>query len=121
MQEKILRLAAEIIGEESPRQELLEALCTIAEAAWRERLRDGVAAEDCSEAFCCAAALTAAADYIAARTGSGVTSFSAGEISIQEKSGGEDGQLAQSLRQTAQTLMRPYAVPEGFCFKGVRG
>ena len=29
--------------------------------------------------------------------------------------------LAESLRRTAERLMAPFAVPDDFCFRGVRG
>ena len=118
MTEQILELARRMCGAEDE-DALLEALCHASETAWTARLKDGVAAEDCGEAFLCAAAFTAAADYLNGQGGS-VESFTAGEISIKKQSGaGNHG--AEAMRRTAERLMAPYAVEEQFAFKGVRG
>ena len=61
-QETILPLARIISGAGQEEEALLEPLCQAAEAQWRGRLRQGVAAEDCGETFACAAAFTAAAN-----------------------------------------------------------
>ena len=100
---------------------LLEALCQAAEAVWTARLRDGVSVESCEEAFCCAAAFTAAADYAVGQEADGVSGFSAGEVSVQMRNGNGRTAVADALRQTAERLMAPYAEPEDFCFKGVWG
>lgn len=121
MSERILALALGMTGANETEQAVLTALCAAAEAAWMARLLDGVAAEDCAEAFCCAAAFTAAADFAVSRSGDSVASFTAGEISIKGKDSEESAGLAASMRQTAERLMAPYAEPEGFCFKGVQG
>jgi len=121
MQERILALAMGIVGADERNQELLKALCIAAETAWMARLREGVAAENCGEAFCCAVAFTAAADFSVGRSCDGVASFTAGEISIKGKTGTEGAAQAAALRKTAERLMEPYAIPEEFCFKGVRG
>jgi len=114
MGERILALAAEIVGGEPT--ELLRALCGAAETAWRGRLCPGVEVEDCGEAFACAAALSAAADYLAGQ-GSGVTSFTAGEVSVRTGGGG----APEALRQAAARLMAPYGRAERFDFRGVPG
>lgn len=121
MQERILALAIGIVGASENEQQLLEALCIAAETAWVARLREGIAAEDCGEAFCCAVAFTAAADYIIGRSGNGVASFTAGEISIKGKDGSDGTIQAAALRQTAERLMTPYTEEKAFCFRGVRG
>lgn len=118
MGEKIAALAAEITGcggEDS----LLQALCAAAEAAWRGRLRAGVTEEDCPEAFCCAAAFTAAADYLLSRNEGGIASFTAGAVSIRTRESG--GSLAAGLRQAAERIMAPYGAPEDLCLRGVPG
>lgn len=119
MEEKILALAAEIVGGEA--STLLTALCQAAEAAWRGRLREGVAAEDCEEALCCAAAFTAAADYLLSRGSGGIASFTAGEVSIQTRTGGDGSALAGALHLAAERIMAPFGEPEGFDFRGVPG
>jgi len=102
-------------------QPLLETLCHAAEAAWSARLKNGVSPEDCGEAFLCAAAFTAAADFAVSRNSEGVESFTAGELSIRRSGSAEDRVQADALRKTAERLMAPYAEPESFAFKGVRG
>lgn len=119
MEEKILALTAEIVGGEP--SDLLTALCQAAEAAWRGRLREGVAAEDCEEALCCAAAFTAAADYLLSRGSGGIASFTAGEVSIQTRTGGDGSALAGALHLAAERIMAPFGEPEGFGFRGVPG
>ena len=117
MTDRILALACQMCGAEEG-DALLEVLCHISETAWTARLKAGVTAEDCGEAFLCAVAFTAAADYLRGRDG-GVESFTAGEISIKKQSTGSGG--AEAMRKTAERLMVPYAGEAQFAFKGVRG
>lgn len=118
MDEEILRLAQTISGGEE--SELLGLLCRSARLRWEACLRPGLAAEECGEAFLCAAAFTAAADLAAVQSGGGtVESFTAGEISVKTRE--TDASPASALRETAELLMRPYTGEDGFCFKGVRG
>jgi hypothetical protein len=119
VQEKILALAAGIAGVEA--DALLTALCAAAEDAWKARLREGVSPEDCGEAFCCAAAFWAAADYLVSRGGSGVESFTAGVVSIRGRDGGDTANGAQALRQAAQRLMSAYTEPSEVSLRSVRG
>ena len=119
--ETILTLAKVLSGAGEDEEPLLEALCQAAERQWERRLRPGVTAEDCGEAFPCAAAFTAAADLAAARGGDGVSGFTAGSVSVRIRSAAESCALAESLRRTAERLMAPFAAPEDFCFRGVRG
>ena len=121
LQETVLTLARELSGAGEAEEALLELLCQAAEQRWNKRLRLGVTAEDCGEAFPCAAAFTAAADLAAARGGDGVSGFTAGSVSVRIRSAAESCALAESLRRTAERLMAPFAAPEDFCFRGVRG
>lgn len=116
MEERIVELARTVSGAGEAEQALLAALCEAAEAVWTARLRSGVTAEDCGAAFSCAAAFTAAADFAVGDSG-GIAAFTAGEISVKADSGAK----AALLRQTAERLMAPYAEPEDFSFRGVRG
>ena len=106
MEEKILTLAAEIAGAEAE-DPLLAALCA--------------AAEDCGEAFPCAAAFTAAADCLLSRAGGDAAAFTVGAVSVKTREGGSGADLAEALRQAAERIMAPYGEPEGFSFRGVRG
>ena len=122
MEDRILTLAAEITGAE-PEDPLLRALCAAAEAGWRGRLRPGVAAEDCGEAFPCAAAFTAAADCLLSRAGGGdVASFTVGAVSVKTREGAGGGSsLAEALRDAAERLMAPYGELGDLSFLGVPG
>ena len=117
----ILTLAKVLTAAGEDEEPLLEALCQAAERQWERRLRPGVTAEDCGKAFPCAVAFTAAADLAAARGGEGVSGFTAGSVSVRIRSAAESCALAESLRRTAERLMAPFAAPEDFCFRGVRG
>ena len=91
MHERILSLAAAITGGDTA---LLEPLC--------------------------AAAFTAAAGASSARDGgSGVTSFTAGDVSVRCREGGASSGAAELLAQ-AERLMAPYVVSDDFAFRGVR-
>lgn len=119
MRERILELAAAASGAGEADRALLEALCAAAEAMWLGRLREDVTAEDCGEALVCAAAFTAAADL--AGGGGSVASFSAGDVSVKIRDGGERLKTAESLRQSALRLMEPYVRAADLWAKGVRG
>lgn len=47
--------------------------------------------------------------------------FTAGSVSVRIRGAAESCALAESLRRTAERLMAPFAVPDDFCFRGVRG
>ena len=119
MTEQILTMACGITGA-AEEDALMKALCTAADVNWTNRLKNGMTAEDCAEAFCCAVAFTAAADYTLGMEADGISGFSAGTVSIQRNKGNDCTELAQALRQTAQRLMMPYTEVADFCFKGVR-
>ena len=53
--------------------------------------------------------------------GEGVSGFTAGSVSVRIRGAAESCALAESLRRTAERLMAPFAVPDDFCFRGVRG
>lgn len=98
---------------------LLAVLCEAAEAAWESRLDPGVTKEDCGGALRCAAAFMAAADYMGKRCRA--ESFTVGEVTVRQSGGRSAAVMAETLRQTAERLMRPYAASGEFCFRGVRG
>lgn len=119
MREKILALAAELTGQEPT--ELLEMLCDAAEAVWQGRLRAGMTAEDCEAAFCCAAAFTAAGDFLLGRGVDGIASFTAGAVSVKAREGSDGAAMAAALYLAAERMMAPYGEPGSFCFRGVQG
>lgn len=111
-----MTLAKTLSGAEEGETEALTLLCAVSEKAWTQRLRDGMTAEKCREAFLCAAALSAAAGLIAGR--GGAVRFTAGDVSVTEAEG---GRTARTLRDEAERLMAPYVTAVDFCFRGVRG
>lgn len=119
MREKILALAAELTGQEPTG--LLETLCDAAEAAWRGRLRADLSAEACEAAFCCAAAFTAAGDFLLGRGVDGISSFTAGAVSVKTREGADGAAMAAALYLAAERMMAPYGEPGDFCFRGVQG
>lgn len=66
-----------------------------------------------------AAAFMAAADYMGKRCRA--ESFTVGEVTVRQSGGQSAAVMAETLRQTAERLMRPYAASGEFCFRGVRG
>ena len=121
MTEQILSLACGITNPSEEEMPLLETLCHAAETMWSKRIRGDATVEECAEAFLCAAAFTAAADFVVSRNSENVESFTAGEISVKRSGSAEGGAQAEALRTAAERLMTPYAVAETFAFKGVRG
>ena len=118
--EKVFRLASVIAQAGEEEIPLLEALCTAAEAQTAQRLREGCTAGDCGDAFCCAAAMLAAAGLLPCRENGGVEQFTAGDVTI--RTGGSDGcGDGASLRRQAALLMADYWKDDGFAFVGVKG
>lgn len=115
-----MELARTVAGGQTD-EELLRVLCGLAAERWRLRLRPEVTAEDCGDAFCCAAAYTAAADLAVSRGGEGLESFTAGAVSVRMGTAAERGEAGLALRQAAERLMAPYVEPGDVSFKGVRG
>ena len=119
-QETALTLPGNSPGRGGGKRLLLELLCQAAEQQWEKRLRPGMTTEDCGKAFPCAVAFTAAADLAAARGGEGVSGFTAGSVSVRIR-GAAESCAWEKTRRTAERLMAPFAVPDDFCFRGVRG
>ena len=82
-------------------------------------MREGVAPEDCGSAFPLAAAMTAV-DRLSAMTGGGdgVTSFTAGELTIRREQGGTG---RKGLSDQAEGLLAPWLGDTGFMFQGAEG
>ena len=121
MTEQIINLAAGIANPSEGELPLLEMLCRAAEREWMNELKGGVLPDDCGEAFLCAAAFTAVADFALSRNGENVASFTAGEISVKRKGTAEEQAQAEAFREIAARLMAPYGVARDFAFKGVLG
>lgn len=121
MLEEIVKTAKLIVGDAGEAEALLETLCAASERQLRARLRAGVNAEDCREAFICAGAWLAVAALCEARVGDGgeLSSLRAGEVSVEVNAG--SGERAASLRRSAAALMAPYTEGGGFFFCTVKG
>ena len=99
-------------------EDVLHTLCANACQMLDRRLRDGLGPEDCEGAYPLAAAWLAM-DWLRGSQGmDGITSLSAGDISVRRETGGGDG---SKLTQRALELMAPYLRDDGFVFRGVRG
>lgn len=120
MHEEIFALAQAIVNPSEAETALLEALCSAAEAELSGRIQGDLTAEDCREAFLCAAAFTAAARMLPCRAGSGGEEFTVGDVSIRSGAG-DLTDSAQALSFAAQRLMAPYRRDDGFAFLGVQG
>ena len=119
MHEKILEFAKMAGQVEEGEEELLALLCQVAERELTGKLKNGVKPEDCSGAFVIAAAWIALSLLCVSRQEDGVTSWSAGDVSVQKKESA--GEQAAVYRGQAERLMQPYCEDDGFAFMGVRG
>jgi len=117
MEEQVMELVAALYGAGTD-EGVLRTVCAGARAALERRLRDGVTAEQCGEAFPLAAAWLAM-DWLRGGGGlDGITSLSAGDISVRrDGDGGGSGKLAER----ALALLAPFLRDESFVFRGVRG
>ena len=104
---------------------LLQRLCRAAQAQLAARLKDGVTAEDCRDAFVCAAVWTALSGLFTQESTQNwnVESFTVGDVSVKTTGFENTSQMSapQKLEWQARMLMRPFCRPEGFSFVGVRG
>ena len=116
MEEEILELCR-AMGAGADQEELLLPLIRAVTSALAGRLRSGVVPEDCGSAFPRAAAMISMDGLNYACGGGGVTSFTAGEVSVRT----EGGTLRDSSTAQAERLMAPWLGETGFAFRGVRG
>lgn len=114
MTEEIMALC-KAMGATEDQEELLLPLVRAAEKNLAARLRVGVEPAHCGSAFPLAAAMVAMEGLERAAGMSGVTSFTAGEVSIRT-GGGSAARTAQ-----AERLLAPWLGETGFAFRGVRG
>ena len=118
MTEKIVAMA-KALGAGEEQEELLSVLCQAAQRELEGRLRPELTPEDCESAFVPAAAWMALAwlNTGGGTGGEGITSFTAGDVTIRR----EGGRESAALLDQAQRLMAPYVRDRGFSFLGVRG
>lgn len=121
MFEQIPLLAAAIALPSDAEQPLLTALCAAAADETARRLRPGLTAEDCGDAFLCAAAMTAAAGLISCRSSGDIEQFSAGDVSLRSGGNSDSGKAASAMRQHAAEMMEAYWTDDCFAFAGVKG
>ena len=114
MTEQIIGLAI-AMGASEEQRAVLEPLCAAASEALAAQLRPGVTPQDCADAFAVCAAWMALGG-LSAQDG-GVTSFTAGDVSIRTDGSGDAGRLNAQI----QRLMAPYLRDGSFYFQGVTG
>ena len=114
MTEQVLELLL-ALGGAGQDETVLRTLCQNACNMLDRRLRDGLTAEDCGEAYPLAAAWIAM-DWLRGSQGmDGVTYLSAGDLTVRRE-GDSD-----TPSQRAMELMRPFLRDDGFVFRGVKG
>ena len=107
------RLMARELAEEN--EALLEAVCAASASELKQQLRDNVGPEDCLTDFVTAAAMLALAAMADVGSMAQLEQVSAGDFTVRCNS---NNATAQSLRQQAYSLMRPY-IKASFSFVGV--
>ncbi|MDE6260228.1 MAG: hypothetical protein K2M42_05110 [Oscillospiraceae bacterium] len=116
MIEQVMELA-QALGGAGQDEDVLRTLCANACQMLDRRLRNGLTPEDCEGAYPLAAAWLAM-DWLRGGQGlEGITSLSAGDISVR-RDGASDG---EKLSERAMELMAPFLRDDGFVFRGVRG
>lgn len=116
MTEQVMELVR-ALGGAGQDEDVLRMLCANACRTLDRRLRDGLTPEDCQGAYPLAAAWIAM-DWLRSGQGlEGITSLSAGDISVRRDGASEVGKLPQQ----AMELMAPFFRDDGFVFRGVRG
>lgn len=116
MTEQVMELV-QALGGAGQDEDVLRMLCANACRTLDRRLRDGLTPEDCQGAYPLAAAWIAM-DWLRSGQGlEGVTSLSAGDISVRRDGTSEVGKLPQQ----AMELMAPFFRDDEFVFRGVRG
>ena len=116
MTEQVLELL-QTLGGAGQDEAILRTLCQNACDILDRKLRNGLTAEDCGEAYPLAAAWIAL-DWLRGDQGmDGVTYLSAGDLTVRREGGGDDGSLARRARE----LMGPFLRDDGFVFRGVKG
>ena len=116
MGEQVLELLKALYG---PGQDetVLRTLCGNACGMLDCRLKDGLAPEDCGEAYLLAA-VWLVMDWLRDSQGwSDITSLSAGDLTVRREGGGDSGKLSRQ----ALGLMAPFLRDDGFVFRGVKG
>ena len=116
MKEEIFHLVKALClpGVEDP---VLDILCQSACERLDGLLADGVTAEDCANHYTLAAAWLVMDWLNDTKNWEGVTSLSAGDMTVRREVGGKGG----ALERRAMAMMAPYLRDRNFVFQGVRG
>ncbi len=120
MTERIMALCG-AMGANEDQEELLLPLVQAVRDQLAGRLRPGIMPGDCGPAFALAAAMITMERLSGLQeegSAGEVTSFTAGDLTIQKRSG---GQTAKSLSEQAEEMLAPWLRDEGFLFRGVAG
>ena len=98
----------------------LAAVCAAPRAEIGARLRDGASPESIGEAYVTACGMLAIAMCIECGEADGISSFSAGNVSVT-RSAARARYSAAALRGQAESLLAACLTDGGFAFLGVRG
>lgn len=116
MTEQVLELLR-ALGGAGQDEAVLRTLCGSACRMLDCRLKDGLTAEDCGDAYPLAAAWQALEWLRGSQGMDGVTYLSAGDLTVRRDGNGED----KSLSRRAREIMSPFLRDDGFVFQGVKG
>ena len=114
-----MEMARLITGAGEEEKEYLAALCRAEQEKLRDRLREESLGQ--SDAFLCAAAWMAAADYCSGKGAGGAASWRAGDVSVQETDAQKRVAAADALRAAGARLLEGLVKDDAFAFWGVRG
>ena len=116
MTDLVYAQAALLAGQLEDRQrELLKLLCRGAASGLENRLREGLAPEDCKADFVAAASLLALSALNEAGQAGGLEEFRAGDLTV--KRSGMDTS-SRCLQRQAELIIQPF-LKDGFAFLGV--
>ena len=117
LRDQVLAQALLLGGELTERQQLvLGALCTAATASLQARLRDGLAAQDCTADFIAAGSLLALAAMGSVSDDMPVEQITVGDFTVRKGSGHDAA--SNCLRAQAELMIAPY-LKDRFTFLGV--
>ena len=115
MEEQVLELLKQLRSC-TEGDELLLLLCRTACSRLEGMLKSGVTPEDCGESFLLAAAWLAMDWLTDVGESAGITSLSAGDLTVRR-----EGVSRGKGKDQAMKLLAPWLKTEGFVFRGVRG
>ena len=116
MTEQVLELLR-ALGGTGQDEAMLRTLCQNACNMLDRRLKNGLTAEDCGEAYPLAAAWIALEWLRGGQGMDGVTWMSAGDLTVRRDGSGDD----RALSRRAMEIMSPFLRDDGFVFRGVKG